>query len=97
MQVLENTWYGKYSWKKCTFVGKILKICKRILYIPVVAILSIIQPNNEWVINQLKTPVIMFIDRTIMFTIFLFIIFWENNADKKQSDRGFPSTGTYRL
>lgn len=94
-QVLENNWYGNFQWKKCSLRSKMTKVLIRIFCIPVVAILTAIIPHNSWVASQKHTPAVLFIDRSIMFIVFLIVLTWENNIDRKTMNRGFPTTCWY--
>ncbi|XP_065202077.1 short transient receptor potential channel 4-like [Planococcus citri] len=91
-QVLENNWYGNFNWKRCSLKRRLLKISTRIFCIPLMAFLTAFHPNNSWLVHQKESPVILFVDSSIMFIIFLFILTWENNIDRKTMNRGFPTT-----
>lgn len=67
-------------------------IISRVIYIPLVSILSVLTPKNRWVKDQIEAPMVRLMDRTVMYIIFLVIIFTQNNADKRITGRGFPNT-----
>lgn len=92
-QVLEATWYGEWlEWRNYSHLSKLLIVILRVLILPFIALMCLVNPHSKWV-QRWSLPINKMISHTASYLMFLIIIFYQSCRDRADQLRGPPNSG----
>ncbi|XP_014670322.1 PREDICTED: short transient receptor potential channel 4-like [Priapulus caudatus] len=92
-QVLYANWMGEWGdWKAMSFARKTLRVVPQVMLMPVFTFLFWVAPKSK-LVRWWQSPISKFINSTVMYIVFLLLLFAETQLYKNFHTRGPPNTG----